>query len=229
MTMNLKKLALAVVAGLLLSILTTSSASAAGERFHSEVEPTIVTGLNTNTHVFSPPGAPVECTEATFRGTTGLKTEALAIVHPTYFGCTFLGEPATVLTTGCSYVIRSETVSGKLPVETECLAGFAIKVKVPACTLTFGPQKNTGGVIVTNEGSGVTRDVKVVSETGATFSKSGSLCFLVSGTTGTYKGTATVKGFKDVEIDGRPDEVNAEGKDETAVYVEGAQVGIWWE
>jgi hypothetical protein len=231
MIRNLKALGLALVALVALSALVASSASAAGERFHSEVEPTILTGTNTNTHVFAAGSAHVECTEATFRGTATLKTEATQTVHPTYNGCTFLGEPATVDTTGCNYVFSSETVAGVLPVEIECTSGYAIKVTSPGCTLTFGAQKNTGGVTVTNEGSGTTRDSKVVSSTGATFTKSGSLCFLVSGTTGTYTGTTTVKGFKDEGVTGPIDETEgaAPGKDVTTVYKEGAQVGVWWE
>jgi len=231
MIRNLKALGLALVALVALSAVAAGSASAAGERFHSEVEPTIITGTSTNTHVFSAGGANVECTSATFNGTSTLKTEATQTVHPTYSGCTFIGEPATVDTTGCNYVFGSETVGGKLPAEIECTTGYSIKVTTPGCTLTFAAQKNTGGLTVTNEGAGSTRDTKTVSETGATFSKSGPLCFLVSGTTGTYKGTTTVKGFKDEGVTGPIDETEgaAPGKDVTTVYKEGAQVGIWWE
>jgi hypothetical protein len=231
MIRNLKALGLALVALVALSAVVAGSASAAGERFHSEVEPTIITGTSTNTHVFAASGATVECTGATFSGTSTLKTETTQTVHPTYSGCTFFGEPASVDTTGCNYVFESETVAGKMPAEIECTAGYAIKVTSPGCTLTFGPQKNTGGLVVTNEGAGTTRDTKTISETGATFSKSGPLCFAISGTTGTYKGTTTVKGFKDNGVTGPIDETEgvAPGKDVTAVYNEGAQVGIWWE
>jgi hypothetical protein len=232
MICNLKTLGLALVAVVALSALAAASASAAGERFHSEVEPTVITGTSTNTHVFAASGASVECTSATFRGTSNLKTETTQTVHPTYSGCTFFGEPATVDTTGCNYVFESETVGGKMPAEIECTPGYSIIVTSSACTIAFGAQKNTGGVTVTNEGAGTTRDTKVVSETGATFAKaSGPLCFLISGNTGTYRGTTTVKGFKDEGVTGNIDETEgaAPGKDVTTVYKEGAQVGIWWE
>jgi hypothetical protein len=221
MIRNLKALGLALVALVALSAVVAGSASAAGERFHSEAEPTIITGVSTNTHVFAAGGANVECTGAEFKGTSKVKTETTQTVHPTYTGCTFIGEKATIDTAGCNYVFGSETVEGRLPVEIECTTGSSIKVTAPGCTLTFGAQKNTGGVTVTNEGSGNLRDSKVVSSTGATFTKSGSLCFLVSGTTGTYTGTTTVKGFKDEGVTGNIDE--------GATYKEGAQVGVWWE
>jgi hypothetical protein len=231
MTRNLKALGLALVAVCALSALVASSASAAGERFHSEVEPTILTGTNVGNHIFHAGETTIECTGATFRGTSKLKTEATLTLHPTYSGCTFLGEPATVDTTGCNYVFSSETVGGVMPAEIECTSGYSIKVTAPGCTLSFGAQKNTGGLTVTNEGSGTTRSTKTVSNTGATFTKSGSLCFLVSGTTGTYTGTTIVKGFVDNGVAGPIDETEgaAPGKDVTAVYTEGAQVGVWWE
>lgn len=63
------------------------------------------------------------------------------------------------------------------------------------------------------------------------FIKTGSLCFLVSGTTGVYSGTTTLKGYVDNGVSGPIDEVEgaAPGTDKSAVYTEGAQVGIWWE
>jgi hypothetical protein len=227
----LRTLGLASAVFIAIGALAASGASAAGERFHSEVEPTILTGVNTNTFVISMAGANTECTSATLSGTAPLKTEATMTLHPTYSNCTFLGEPATLDTTGCNFVFGSETVAGKLPVETECTTGYSIKLTSPGCTLTFGPQKDTGGLTVTNESSGSTRDFKAVWEVGVFFSKSGSLCFLISGTTGTIKGTMTVKGFKDEGVTGPIDETEgaAPGKDVTTVYKEGAQVGIWWE
>jgi hypothetical protein len=231
MIRNLKALGLALVALGALSAISAGGASAAGERFHSEVEPTILTGTNTNTQVTAFGGANIECTSVTFRGTATLKTESTLTLHPTYSGCSFLGEPATFDTTGCNYVFSSETVGGRLPGEIECTTGYAIKLTSPGCTLTFGAQKNTGGLAATNEGSGSTRDSKYVLQIGVTFSKSGSLCFLISGTTGTCSGTITVKGFKDEGVTGPIDETEgaAPGKDVTTIYKEGAQVGVWWE
>jgi hypothetical protein len=204
---------------------------AAGERFHSEVEPTILTGTNVGTHSIVTGETKLECTSVTFRGTAKLKTEATLTLHPAYSGCTYLGEPAAFDTTGCNYVFSSETIAGRLPAEIECTTGYAMKLTTPACTLSFSAHKNTGGLTVTNEGSGTTRSSKAVSATGVTFSKSGPLCFLVSGTTGTLTGTILFKGFNDNGVSGPIDETEgaAPGKDVTTVYTEGAQVGIWWE
>lgn len=228
MIRNFKALGLALVAILAMGAVIASSASAAGERFHSEKETTILTGENEGIHKFGLPNGSfsVECAKAEFKGTSkgegGTTTNKTLTLHPTYSECnSSLGE-ASVDTSGCNYVFKSETAAtGHLPVEIECTTGSTIKVTAPGCTLSFGTQVNGGGLKTENKGSGTTRDSTTISTTTATFTKSGFGCFVISGTEGTYEGATTLKGFLDNGVTGNIDE--------GATYSEGAQVGIWWE
>ena len=222
MIRKFKALGLALVAVFAFSAIAATGASAA--TFNSEVEPTILTGSNAGegNHVFKASGAEVVCTGAEFKGTAAKKAESTLRVHPTYTGCTFLSETATVDTSGCDYVFSATTnAGGHLPVSIACTGSSVIKVTTSACTLSFGTQNTTGGVKSTNLGSGSSRDSTVDATVTATFSKSGPLCFLISGTTGSYAGNTTVRGFVDNGVTGNIDE--------GATYKEGAQVGVWWE
>lgn len=233
MIRNLKALGLALIAVLAMGALVAGNASAAGERFHSEKELTILTGENEtgNIHVFKSGSLEIKCTTAKFAGTSkGVSAGAndfvatTVTVHPTYTGCSdnIFGGTDTVDTAGCNYVFSSETNATKhLPTEISCTTGTAIKVTAPGCTLSFGTQKNGGGVSSANEGSSTTRDTTTNSTTTATFTKSGFACGLVSGTVGEYSGATTMKGFIDNGVSGNIDE--------GATYTEGAQVGIWWQ
>lgn len=239
MIRNLKALGLALVAVLAMGAVV-GGASASAATFHSEKETTILTGANVGNHVFSSGSLAVTCTGATFAGTSkgtgsaGNFTASTLTLHPTYTGCSdnVFGGTDTVDTTGCNYVFSATTNgTGHLPSDIECTEGYKIKVTAPGCTLEFGTQTTTGGVKNTNEGSGTSRDSKTVATVTATFSKNGSLCFLVSGTTGVYSGTTTLKGYEDNGVSGPIDEVEgaAPGTDKTTVYTEGNQVGVWWE
>jgi hypothetical protein len=248
MTRKLKALGLALFALCALGAMTAGSASAAGELFRSEKETTILTGTNVGNHVFeTPAGLKITCEVATFNGTAkaetvgGTTTKTLT-VHPTYEKCkdSLFNAAAPVDTTGCNYVFTSETKENAtkekhLPASIECTSGFAIKVTASGCTLTFGAQATTNGIVVTNEGKLNERDIKAKATAGAAFTKdapaTGSTCGFITGTTGTYTGEVTLKGFVDNGVTGPIDEVEgaAPGTDKTAVYTEGAQVGIWWE
>jgi hypothetical protein len=222
MIRNLKALGLALIALGAFGAIMASGASAAGERFHCEVEPCTITATSEANHVFSAGETAVVCTHAEFKGTATVLTEASQEVHPTYSGCTFLGESAKVETNNCNYKFGSETVNGHLPVNIVCTGTSKIKVVTSACTLSFGSQTTTGGVTVTNSGSGSSRTSTVSSTTGATFSKSGFLCFAVPGTTGTYTGPTTTTCYEDLGTSGAVDQ-------DTTTYTEGKQVGCWWE
>jgi hypothetical protein len=202
MIRKLKVVSLTVVAVFAMTAVAASAASAA--EFHATSAPSISTGVNEGNHVFKTGETSVVCKTAKFTGTQTLTAEPTATVHPEYSNCEFLGSAATVETTGCNYVL-----SANGPVNISCSGTSKINVVVPGvCTLSFGTQLTTGGATYTNVGSGTTAQIKVASSTAATFTKSGSLCFLVPGTTGTYTGTVITTGFKDES-----------GK-------EGAQVGI---
>jgi hypothetical protein len=226
MTRNLKALGLALMAVLALGAIAAGSASAAGERFHSEEKTTILTGTSEASHVFAASGFSVTCTEAHFRGTTigdsGTTTSTTLSVHPIYTGCTSSLGAAPVDTNGCNYTFDSETNASKhLPISIFCTPSNVIKVTAPGCTLSFGSQNIVNGASVANLGAGTTRDVTVTATATATFSKSGFGCFVIGGTTGTYTGPTTVKGFKD---NGTTGDLHTD----SAIYHEGAQIGITW-
>jgi hypothetical protein len=217
---NLKALGLALVAVLALGAMAAASASAAGEKFHAEVEPSVVTSSNEGegNHVFKAGEAEVVCTGATFAGTSAAKTTTTQTVHPTYSGCTFLGGAATVDTAGCNYVLSSEVgASGTAPVSISCTGTNKIKVTGPGCTLSFGSQLTEGGATYANLAT-TPKTTTVTSNTKATFAKSGLLCGAVTGTVGTYTGKVITKTYVD---NGGPT-----NEDE---YSEGAQVDGWWE
>jgi len=237
MIINIKATCLTLAAICAVSALLAPVASAS--LFRSEKEKTILTGEGIN-HVFKSGSLEVTCKNTTWGGTAvgagplgGWITKELTL-HPTDFGCSdnIFGGSDEIDTTGCNYVFKSETNATKdLTSEIECTTGYAIKVTMSGCTLTFHPQPLGGGAVVLNEGSASTRDTKFVFTATATFTKSGFSCGLVSGTTGETIGTTTLKGFVDNGVSGWIDEVEGPtpGLDRTTTYSEGAQVGIWWE
>ena len=221
MIRKFKALGLALVAVFAMSALAATGASAAS--FNSEANTTIVTGDDDNsTHTFAAGGVAVECTESTFTGTQSGTASATLSVRPIYNGCTFLGEPATVHTTGCTYEFSAVTnATGHLPAKIECTGSNMIKVTTSACSLTFNTTDTDRGVTATNLGSGKTADVTIHATADAEFTKSGPLCFLVVGNKGTYTGTSTLKGYTDTAIHG-----DLHG---SFTVTEGAQVGISWK
>lgn len=198
MIRTLKVLGLAMLA-----IGALSAVSAAGAQaetlFHCTVEPCISTGTSEagTKDKFEASGFSVEC-HGSFASTSIHTTETTILVDPTYTECESSLGAATVDTTGCYYTFRSHTTpSGHLPVDVTCEGTNTIKVTAPGCTLSFGSQTTNGGAKATNIGSGSTADITLDTTTIATFSKSGSFCFVISGDTGTYTSTSTVQGWGD--------------------------------
>jgi hypothetical protein len=223
MSRNFKAFGLALIALSAFGAIMAPGASAAGERFHCEKAPCIITSTSESTQGWVIGSSQVVCHHAEFKGTALNLTETTWTLHPIYNNCEFLEEPAAVDTGGCSYVIGAETTAAQhLPVSTECTGAEKIKVTTGACNLTFGSQAATGGFKFTNAGSGSTRDGTTTATAGVTFSKAGPLCFLVAGTTATYFGPTTLKCYEDKGTSG-PIDLN------TTTYTEGAEVGCWWE
>lgn len=197
--------------GMLLTLGVASSASAS----------TVVTGNSEagTKDRFEAPGLTVDCV-GHFAGTAATTSEASIKLHPTYSECESSLGAATVDTSGCDYVVEATTNwTGHLPVKLECSGTNLIKVTMSGCTLSFASQTTAGGVKATNLGSGGTREITAdLTVATATFSKSGSLCFAISGDTGSYTAITVFKGYRD---EGGPT-----GEDK---YTEGAQKGIWWE
>ena len=228
-----KALGPALVAVLAMGALVAANASAAS--FHSEVERTILTGENESgtQDVIKAGSFEVTCNKSTYSGTSvgggasGNFVSSSITLHPTYSGCSdnVFGGTDTISTTGCSYIFEAETNATKhLPTSIECTTGFAIKIIASGCTLSFGTQLTSGGEGVKNEGVGSSRDITLTTTFKFKFTKSGFSCGLISATEAEYTGKTTLKGYIDNGVTGEIDEAAS-----TAVYTEGAQVGIWWQ
>lgn len=222
MSSKFKAFGLALVAVVAFNAIAATGASAA--EFHSEANATIITGDDDNTvYKFSTAGGlALECMDTTFTGTMTGTTTTTITLRQTTSGCGFLEEPATIDTTGCTYVVTSHTTpSGHLPTSLSCTGSSTVKITTSACTLSFGNQTGVGGVKITNLGSGSTADMTAHTTITTTFTKSGPLCFLISGNTGTLTGASTLKGFAEGAITG---DLHANNY---SVH-EGAHVGISW-
>jgi hypothetical protein len=148
-------------------------------------------------HVFSASGFSAECRTVTAAGTAEGSTESKLTLHPTYSGCNSSLGSASVDSAGCNYVFSAATSSGHGKTEIECATGSAIKITAPGCTLSFAPQTAGAGVVYANAGSGAGRDITAKLTATLTFSKSGFGCFAISGNSGTYTGSLTMKGYRD--------------------------------
>jgi hypothetical protein len=250
MTHNLKALGLALLAVFAFGAVAASSASAVSV-FESEKEKTVLTGGEDKAGAeFGTKSSTIKvtCKKETFGGTVvGSPTTATKVtVHPKYEECEkILGNAVTVETTGCDYILYAETNNTPktppneaenqidAPVEIECTAGSAIKIKIGAvCTLTItSVAEKLHGVVYDNEGTLKTRDIKVTPTVDKIkYSAPGIGCriggLLETGEDGFLtrdelgnKGI-TVKGFEDKELNGPSPHQEA--------FMEGSQVGILW-
>ena len=206
-----------------LGSIAATSASAAGEAFHAEGEPVIGTGTGESPHVFKIGSNEVTCKHAQFSSTTSGSTASSLTMHPEYTECTWLEEPAAIDADGCNLIFSAGTNgNGHLPIQLSCTSGKAVTVTSSACILSFGSQNAEGGARATNFGSGSTRNVTIEATATMTFTKSGPLCFLVPGNTGSYTGSSVAKGYVDSGVSGPIDE-------DKTTFTEGKQLGVWWE
>jgi hypothetical protein len=194
MTRNLKVLGLALVALCVTSAFMASSASAAGERFRSASEKTVLTGTTEAESIeeFKASGVTVKC-KGKFESTGAAKELTTLTVSPTYTEC---NNSTTVRTNHCAYNFASETTgaTGDAPVAIEC-EGTPNQIEVDikgVCILNFGPQTVGGGVHYTNVGEGVTVE-STAKEIVFTKTADGThtLCGTITGK-GTYNSKASI-------------------------------------
>ncbi len=235
MIRNLKVLGLALAAVFAMSAMAAQAAMASGELFHSDEDPTVITGTGTGFHIFeTQENVPVECETTTFTGTQEGKTSKELTVNPTYSNCFTGGVPVTVTSNGCHYVFLSETTedphNGKTDgaVEIACTTGHELYFEAAKCKVTVETPQVVHGIFYTNQGlTTSTKDVLVEAEvntikyvaenTAGIGFKCGTLGVELGTHDATYEGDATVKGYVD------------NGETSEHEYEEGAQVGIWWE
>ena len=206
MSIKLKALGLALVAACAMSAIAASSASAAGEKFTSNREHTILSTSSINKQVFTTTAGTIECTEASVdEATMATGAESAITAKPTYNGCTGVIGGSAVTTritmTSCDYKFTSEVPAGKehaevhiecttagdeIDIEGKFLGVFVQCIKVPAQTPTGGG--------VTYENSG-TDHIKIKATlTGIKYTEIGGCGSNTNVNDGTYSGEITVSG-----------------------------------
>ena len=223
MIRNLKVLMLAAMAVAAFGAVYASGASAAGEQFHCEVPAgSFCTGTlspdgtgKTSHHVFvvkkgASSGA-VTCNGLTATSTSGPTSKELTVTGLTYATCNLAGTEASVTTTGCDYLFKSE--GGKVNVV--CEGANKIKIVAGGCTVEVGSQE-LSGITYTNinaeKETTVSTAVKNVAGT-AGAGCVGLLGFTGAFTEGEYStGNTIVKAYKD-----------------GFAHTEANQVKAWWK
>jgi hypothetical protein len=114
--------------------------------FAIEDETTVLTGHSEKgeKHFFSAAGVPIECGTAAFQGTIVASVHDTITVHPSYSECKGpSGEAITVKTSGCNYILDSDTTYGPYSegphaaMNIECEEEHDITISVGSCTLRF--------------------------------------------------------------------------------------------
>jgi hypothetical protein len=226
MARNLKTLGLLFCAMLALGVVIASAASGqtTEKKFHSEIEPTTLTGTALEAQVFrTAANEAVICNTVEITSTIATKTATEIKAIPHYSNCTAespVGNiPAHIDTNSCYYTftidteieshhkfsgpvhVKCTTPGDSITVTTTFLGGTQQCLHIPEQTPTVPT------VDYTNEGATNTRDIKVTPTVeGITYTKT-SICGSGTFNNGTYKGAVTVKGEED--------------------KVNGAQKGIW--
>ncbi len=227
---RISALCLSIVAVLGVAAVWTASASAIGEKFHSEVEPTVLTGSNVGEDTFTVGTYSVKCKATVVSGTWATKTPETMTLHPTYTGCTDSeGVAAAITTTGCNLVYWSERLSGNdAKVETECEAGKSIKVAVEGCTMKIAGQVSPFGATYANGKLGGVPDITVTSTFEVAFTQEGLLCEEIGGTKGKFTGSTTISGYVDKCAAGECPFAPG-GMGDKDGYKEGNIIGIEWK
>ncbi len=217
MIRNIKALGLAIVAVGAMSMAVAASVQAA--ELHATTQGSaVLTGQQTQQHVFQTQAGTVTCGTANFEGTVASQgtqvTAQEATITPTYSGCEAFGLNATVQMNGCKYTItgKANTNTGATTALTSyvdvsgCTSGKQIVVNAAGglCTATIPEQHNLSHLVYKDEGTPgtSTEDVGVdVTVSGITYELHGLFCPGGGATglrhDGTYHGKATFKAFVD--------------------------------
>jgi len=167
MNRNLKALGLVLLAVSAFGAVAAQGASATekSHEFHSDGEWTVATGENTEPHELTIGSVgTVICEKATFENESlgnlvskGTYTTDTLTVTGRWSKCTIGGQPATVNTNHCAFVVDSDTTTGNpeggedANVAVECAEGNKIEVDTPICTFTVAPQTVNHTIRVEND------------------------------------------------------------------------------
>jgi hypothetical protein len=207
MIRNLKALGLALVAVFAMSSVAASFASAAlpdVDAIVSEEVPVKLKGTQENgLSKFTLAGQAVECTTANVTATitTSITVEEVLTDEPTYNGCTYAGQGASVNPQGCKYRLTGTTkTDGDAKAHVVCGANpIKLTLNAIACEVFVASQEAEEGYTITTVGSGntaeltlhVTAKVKVTSKGDP---GEGVTCASLTNGNGTLEGTYIVKG-----------------------------------
>jgi hypothetical protein len=225
-----KALGLALIAVFAMSAIAASGAQAE-TWFHSDTNPTVITGSVIEQTKFVTSGGTWKCNKEEYKATsTGVQngstwTTKTITFTPIFGECTafgFVGATIDVDIPGheCGYLYHlTNNTPPTATVDIECKhADEDITVTSPFCTMHIEQQTGLAHVVFTNEGATTdTKDLLTnVTLTGIKYTETAGCLGGHNGETqqnGTESGKATLKGFVDVE----------------EPYKEGAQKGIWIE
>jgi hypothetical protein len=202
MTRKLKVTGLVLVAMLAMSSLVASSATATlpdTDKVVTESAPFRLTSSQENgLSKFTLAGQAVECTTVSINATVNALevTEVLTEV-PTYAGCTYAGQAATVTMNGCKYRITGTTGTdgdARSHLTCEGTNKMVLTLNAIACEVFVASQEAEGGFTITTVGTGTTREltlhltakVKVSSKGDAS---EGVTCASLTNNSGTLEGT----------------------------------------
>lgn len=179
-----KALGLVLAAVFALSAVSVASASAA--QFHSALAPTVISGAQSTSHVFTTNAGTVTCKTAKFSGSQAVVTSETQTLTPKYENCTAFGfVGVTIDTNECAYEFNA---NGSTKVV--CPSGKAIEVTVPFCTTSVGPQTFASGMTYETVGTSPSRSILAKTNiSGIKYNECGT-----ERTNGTYTGTTSVAG-----------------------------------
>jgi hypothetical protein len=197
---KLTRVLLIFSAAVALGAVYAASASAAGEEFHCDESPCILTGTTETpeaTEEFKSSGVVTKC-HGQFEATQATKTAKILTVSPHYSEC---NNSTTFRTNHCDFTYTSETSAASHGASnTKCSGGSKMEVDIKGvCILSFGEQTVGKGVHYTNVG---TSSITVErTETEVVFTKTSdathTLCGTISGK-GTWNGKELYKCYQDL-------------------------------
>ncbi|HEX3172852.1 MAG TPA: hypothetical protein VHQ43_01370 [Solirubrobacterales bacterium] len=187
-----------------LAICAVAAASASAHEFHSETNPTVLTGDSSPLEpvTFTLPGLTLECSKSHAHATVSANPTTEVTIEPSYKECHFGKTEATINLHGCATVMTSTTINEDAPIHVECPKNEKIEISIPAinCTLKIPAQTPAGGVHYNSYGEKSSRDFEVTATVeGIIYEKIGGFaCELIgTGEDAALDGAFTIKGYED--------------------------------
>lgn len=165
------------------------------KEFDTETAHTLLSASQVGEDVHTFEAGTWKCNVKTYTGTGTTTTSTTVSLTPAFSGCT---SGTTVDVNGCEYRYHTRKKgSSSQELSIACPEGKSIVITASNCHLTIPAQSGLTGITYTNEGTGKTRDFRVIhSITGLKYSQAPKAfpgCANGSFTNGTYSGSTTIK------------------------------------